>query len=75
MKNNYVCLQFVFMPKQLPERGLVVVVVELDPDGVVLHQVRIQAAPGKVLGQVTLGIRVDGHLDGDGSAVYLEDRR
>ena len=63
------------MPKQLPERGLVVVVVELDPDGVVLHQVRIQVAPRKVLGQVTLGIGVDGHLDGDGSAVYLEDRR
>ena len=63
------------MPKQFSERGLVVVVVELDSDGVVLHQVGVQFAAGKVLGQVALRIRVDGHLDGDRSAVYLEDRR
>ena len=47
------------MPEKFPERGLVVVMVEPDPDGVVLHLVRVEHATGEVLGQVTLGVWVD----------------
>ena len=63
------------MPEELPEGGLVVVMVEPDPDRVVLHLVRVEHATGEVLGQVTLGVRVDIELDRNCLAVDLEDQR